>query len=97
MDISEGKRTLMVIYTLKKAMPTDKRRLQQILSMHTNDQKFRDEAITIMKKYKAIEYAREYAHKIVKEGWDDVDKMLPTSAAKEKLRAFIDYLVERKI
>lgn len=97
MDISEGKRTLMVIHTLKKAGHTDRKRLQEILSIHTNEQKLRDEAIAIMEKYNAIEYAKEYARKIVRESWSDVDKLLSPSAAKEKLRAFAHYLVERKI
>ena len=38
-DITEGKRSLMVIYTLKKANSTDKKRLIEILNMHTSDQK----------------------------------------------------------
>jgi geranylgeranyl pyrophosphate synthase len=65
--------------------------------MHTNEQKLRDEAIAIMKKYDAIDYAKEYARKIVRESWNNVDTLLSASTAKEKLRAFADYLIERKI
>jgi geranylgeranyl pyrophosphate synthase len=97
MDISEGKRTLMVIHTLQKATLKDRERLREILRMHTDEQTLRDEAIALMKKHNAIEYAKEYARKIVRESWSDVDKLLPASAAKEKLRAFADYLVQRKI
>ncbi len=96
MDITEGKRTLMVIHTLQKALPDDKERLQEILKMHTDKQKLRDEAIAIIERYGAVEYARNYARRIVRQSWNDVDKHLPASAAKEKLRAFADYLVERK-
>jgi len=97
MDISEGKRTLMVIHTLQKAAPRDSNRLKEILNLHTDKQELRDEAIAIMEKYKAIEYAKEYARKIVKESWNNVDKLLSASSAKEKLRAFAYYLIERKI
>jgi len=97
MDISEGKRTLIVIHTLQKATPVDRKRLVEILNLHTNEQKLRDEAITIMEKYDAINYAKEYARKIVRESWNSVDTLLHASAAKEKLRAFADYLIERKI
>jgi geranylgeranyl pyrophosphate synthase len=97
MDITEGKRTLMVIQALQKASPNDKKRLQEILKTHVNEQKLRDEAIAIMEKYGAIEYARDYARRIVRESWNDVDRHLQASAAKEKLRAFADYLVERKL
>jgi len=97
MDISEGKRTLIVIHTLQKATPVDRKRLVEILNLHTNEQKLRDEAIAIMEKYDAIDYAKDYACKIVRESWNSVDTLLHASAAKEKLRAFADYLIERKI
>jgi geranylgeranyl diphosphate synthase type I len=38
-DITEGKRTLMVIHTLEKAETKDRERLLEILNMHTTDQK----------------------------------------------------------
>ena len=96
-DITEGKRTLMVISTLQKASEDDKKRLLEILNMHTTDQKLRDEAINILKKYDSIDYAKEHARKIVREVWSDVDAILPDSEAKQKLKAFADFLVERKI
>ena len=97
MDISEGKRSLMVIHTLGLAKQADRTRLLEILAAHTSEQKLRDEAIAILEKYGAIEYARAYACRIVEESWAQVDHLLPASSAKEKLRAFADYLVERKI
>ncbi len=97
MDISEGKRTLMVIRTLQKASLVDRKRLQEILRMHTSEQKVRDEAVAILRKYDAIEYAKEYARKIVRESWSNVNTLLPASSAKEKLRAFAEYLIERRI
>jgi len=96
-DITEGKRTLMVIYTLKRASENDRKRLIEILNMHTTDQKLRDEAIAIMEKYNAIEYAKNYAKKLVNESWNDIETLLPPSSAKEKLKAFANYLIERKI
>ena len=96
-DITEGKRTLMVIYTLGKAAPKDRKRLLEVLNMHTTHQKLRDEAINILKNYGSIEYAKNYARNIVRESWRDVDNVLPSSEAEEKLKAFADYLIERKI
>jgi len=97
MDITEGKRTLMVIHTLENAKPKDKKRLIEILNMHTSDQKLRDEAINIIKNYNSIEYTKQFARKLVKESWNEIDKLLRASSAKEKLRAFATYLIERKI
>jgi len=97
MDITEGKRSLMVIHTLKKSKPKDRERLIEILNAHTNDQKLRDEAITIMKNYDSIEYTKKFAKRLVRESWSEVSRLLPSSAAKEKLRAFATYLIEREI
>jgi len=96
-DITEGKRTLMVIRTLKKANKAGKRRLIQILKMHTSDQELRDEAISIMHKYGAIEYARHTAAQIVEESWREAEKLLPASQAKEELKAFAEFLIKRNI
>jgi geranylgeranyl pyrophosphate synthase len=96
-DITEGKRTLMVIHTLKVADAKDRERLIKILDMHTPSQELRDEAIEIMMKYGSIEYVKQFAGEIVKESWLQVEKLLPISEAKEKLNAFATSLIERKI
>lgn len=96
-DITEGKRTLMVIRTLKVSNDEDRRRLIEILKMHTSNQKLREEAIAIMQKYGSIDYAKKFARKIVEESWKNVEKLLPESEAKEKLNAFARFLIERKI
>lgn len=96
-DITEGKRTLIVIHALEKAGPKNRKRLLEILNMHTTNRKLRDEAINILKNYGSIEYAKSFARNMVMESWKDVDDVLPSSKAKEKLKAFADYLIERKI
>jgi len=96
-DITEGKRTLMVICTLKVASEVDKNRLLEILNMHTSDQKLRDEAIVIMQKYRAIEYTIQTAEKIVVDSWNEVECLLPTPEAKEKLKAFSEFLIKRNM
>jgi len=96
-DITEGKRSLIVIYTLKVADIKDRERLIRILKMHTSDQKLRDEAIAIMQKYDSIEYVKQFARKMVEESWREVEKLLPASEAKEKLKTFAKFLIERKI
>jgi len=96
-DITEGKRSLPVIHTLNEAIPEDRERMIEILNMHTNDQELRNEAITIIKKYDSIEYSKEKARSMILEAWNGVDRILKPSLAKEKLKAFADYLVERTI
>lgn len=94
-DISEGKRSLLVIYTLQKADAADRARLLEILGMHTFEQKLRAEAIAIIKKYGAFEYVKALAEKMVVDSWSEVDKLLPTPEAKEKLKAFAEFLIRR--
>jgi len=96
-DIKEGKRTLMVIHALEKANRKDRERLLKILDKHTDNLKERKEAIKIIKKYGGIEYTREVAQKIVKDSWQEAEKLLPQSKAKVKLEQFINYLIERKV
>jgi len=96
-DITEGKRTLLVIKTLKNASSADRKRLVQILNMHTSDQTLRDEAIALMQKYNAIEHVKCTAARTVEESWNEVDKLLPASEAKEKLKTFAEFLIKRTI
>ena len=86
-----------VIHTLKRANIKDRKRLCEILEMHTSDPKLRDEAIEMMKKYESIAYTRQLARKLIRESWDILDEFLPSSKATERLRVFTKFLVERKI
>ena len=95
-DIKEGKRTLMVINTLKKATKKDKKRLIEILNKHTDDLEERKEAIEIIKKYDSIEYAKKVAKKIMREAWEEADRVLDLSPAKKRLKEFVNYLIERQ-
>jgi geranylgeranyl pyrophosphate synthase len=97
LDITEGKRSLTVIHTLKIAKVKDAKRLVEILRMHSSSQRLRDEAIAIMQRVGSIEYARQFAKGLVQESWKEVERLLPTSEAKEKLKAFAEFLIERKI
>ncbi len=94
-DITEGKRSLLAIYTLKVAKPVDKKRLIEILNMHTSDQKLREEAIALMKEYGAFDHVKQTAEKMVIESWNEAEKLLPTPQAKEKLKAFAEFLIKR--
>ena len=95
-DITEGKRTLIVIHTLKVADIKDRKRLIEILKMHTSDQDLRDEALEIMRKYGSIEYVKQFAEEMVEESWREVEKLLPASEAKVWKEAF-ERLLNQKI
>jgi len=96
-DIKEGKRTLMVLYTLKKATEEDKKRLIEILNKHTDDFREKEEAILIIKKYNAVDYAKNKAREILEEAWKEAESLLKESEAKRLLKQFVYYLIERKV
>jgi len=96
-DITEGKRSLIVIHTLEKAKAADRKRLTTILNKHTTNQEMRDEAIKLMERYGSIDYAKRFAKRLVAESWKEVDRLLSPSEAKNELKAFADYLIKRNI
>ncbi len=95
-DITEGKITLMVIRAVQTAGQKDKDRLMEILKMHTRDKQLIAEAIKIMADCKANEYVEKRRIELAKGAWDDADKLLIASKAKDRIRSLIDFLVTRK-
>lgn len=96
-DITEGKRSLIVIHTLETAKAADRKRLATILNKHTTNQEMKDEAIKLMARYGSIEYAKQFANRLVAKSWKEVDRLLSPSEAKDELKAFADYLIKRNI
>jgi len=96
-DVTEGKRSLPVIHTIKVSNAADRKRLTEILNMRTSEQRLRDEAIAIMEKYDSIEYTKRFARRVVRASWKETEQLLSSSKAKEKLKAFAEFLTERKI
>ncbi|RLI96794.1 MAG: hypothetical protein DRO99_03895 [Candidatus Aenigmatarchaeota archaeon] len=96
-DITEGKRTLMVIHTLKKANENDRKRLIEILGMHTREKELIDEAISILKKYGSLEYAKNVARNMVEDAWKEAEPVLDDSDAKERLKSLAMFLINREI
>ena len=87
----------MVVYALKKADEKDRKRLIEILKMHTRERTLIDEAIGIINWYNAGEYTEKLEHKIVEEAWNNVDRVLPESDAKKHIKELVSFLVERKV
>jgi len=96
-DITEGKRSLMVIRVLEKGSKEDKKRLLEVLSMKTKDEKLINEAIKLVEKYDAINYAKKKAEKLVEDAWEKLDFCIASSDSKIKLKMFADFLVNREI
>ena len=63
-DITEGKRTLVVVHALANAAPEARERLIQILSAKEKDPAVLAEAVDIMQATGSVEYARAYAENL---------------------------------
>ncbi len=96
-DISEGKQTLITIHALKHLTPAKATRLQEILSSHSKEERVIREAIALIKETHALDYAKKFSRKLVQDAWTNVEGILKESKAKHELKAFADYLVERKL
>lgn len=92
-DITEGKRTLIALHALKHADEHDE--LLAILEAHTVDDQLKARAVEIMREAGSIDFAREYAHKLVADAKDELDAALPSSKAKDILLSMADYFIER--
>lgn len=96
-DIHEGKRTIMVIHSFNNGAESDVKRLKEILAMKTNDAELIHEAISILKRNKSIEFAQKKMRGLITEAWTELVNVLPPSAAVAKLKALVDYLIEREL
>ncbi len=96
-DITEGKVSLLVVYTLAKAERKDSARLNEILSMHTTDRAIINEAIGILNRYGAQAYTKTLGEKLITDAWKKVDVVLEDSDAKRKLKGLTEFLIDRSI
>ncbi len=96
-DIHEGKRTLIVIRTLEIAEEEDKKRLIEILDSHTEKNEEIKEALAIINKYDGISYSKKKAEALVESAWKEVNSVLQENNAKNILKKFAEYLVDRKM
>ncbi|MFA4930606.1 MAG: polyprenyl synthetase family protein [Patescibacteria group bacterium] len=95
-DISEGKISLLVIHTIKKAQPTDKKKLIHILSQSTTDKKLISQAIDIIDHYQAFNYAQELANKLISQAKTTTVKNLPANQYRKILLQILDYCIQRE-
>lgn len=68
-DITEGKLSLPVIFSLKKIDGKKKDRLIEILRKHTRDRKLTKEAIAIIKETGSVKKSIRFANKLVDDAW----------------------------
>lgn len=94
-DITEGKRTVIVLRAAQKQTPAKAKRLLEILDLKTSDLALVNEALTLIRETDAMQYAKTKAETFLSDSWAIVDPLLPESEAKDQLLALASYLVNR--
>ncbi len=95
-DISEGKRTLMVIHALRHLPKAEAEKLRRILDMQTKDRGMILEAIQLIRKAGSIEYAKEVSRKLAERALRILHETLPEGAGRRKLEALAGFLITRE-
>lgn len=95
-DLAEGKVTLPLIYTIRKASSDEKERLRDILEADTITDSDLAYTLGLMEKYDAVEEALRVA-----QSFSDASKAAlnpcPDSAPRQALMALADYVVQREM
>ncbi len=94
-DITEGKRTLVVVHALQNLQQADHDRLIEILSSHEKDPAVLEEAVALMNKSGSIDYARNYAENLTSIAKNRLIDMLEPSPSRELLVSMADWFVSR--
>lgn len=92
-DITEGKRTLVVVHALQHSAQRD--RLIEILSSKEKDPEVLAEAVEIMKESGSIEYARQYAADLTAKAKASLVDAVPESQWLDLLISMADWFVSR--
>ncbi|MCD8316025.1 MAG: polyprenyl synthetase family protein [Eggerthellaceae bacterium] len=92
-DITEGKRTLMVVHALYHS--DERERLIEILSSRTKDPELLEEAVEIMSRSGSLDYARNYALDLTSIAKNRLTDMVEPSSARDLLESMADWFVNR--
>ncbi|MFX1512088.1 MAG: polyprenyl synthetase family protein [Promethearchaeota archaeon] len=96
-DITEGKRTLMILHLLTQISESQQQKILDILNQHTENKEVIQEIISQMTTYGSFEYAENIATDLVQSAWNQLTPLLHSSSFKETLKAFGEYVIDRPI
>lgn len=95
-DITEGKRTLVMVWALEHANAQERKELVEILSSSTTDPARIDRAVQIAQEVGALDHAKAHALDLAHRAKDDLDGLSIAEEARAVLLSMSDYFIERK-
>ncbi len=94
-DISEGKRTLMVVHALKHARVQERELIKSVLTSHSKNKNDIEQVISILADTGSLVYAQEKAHFFQSRALANIQS-LRDSREKSALVELADYIVKRQ-
>lgn len=94
-DITEGKRTLVVVHALQSLSGADRDRLVEVLSSREKDPQVLAETVELMERAGSIDYARNYAENLTSIAKNRLREMIEPSSARDLLESMADWFVNR--
>lgn len=94
-DITEGKRTLVVVHALQNLEDPARSRLIELLSSRTKDADDLEEAVSIMREAGSLDYAHSYAENLTSIAKNRLYDMIEPSSPREILASMADWFVQR--
>ncbi|MDD5800643.1 MAG: polyprenyl synthetase family protein [Coriobacteriales bacterium] len=95
-DITEGKRTLMVVWALAHLDSARRDELVQILSSKTTDPQRLDRAVQLMDAAGSLDHTRSYAQRLVDQAKSHLNGVQLEPQARDTLLSMADFFVERR-
>jgi len=100
-DISEGKRTLMLIHLFRSCTEGESAILTSIMDKQRQEKTEVEvfDVLNLMKKYNSIQYAEQKSKQFAKQAsdkFDQVSGILPGEDAKQIFKSLIDFVIERQ-
>lgn len=95
-DIKEGKRTLLIVHAFEHADKKEKERMRKLVGKKDITINEKKEVIEIMKKHGSIEFAKDYARKMVEKAVKNMKEKIPETEGRKKLESVAKFLIERK-
>ena len=95
-DIKEGKRTLMIVHAFQHANEKEKDRMRELVGKKDITLEEKKEVIEIMKRNGSIEFAKNYAKRMIEEAIKDLREKIPETEGRKKLEALARFFIERK-
>lgn len=96
-DITEGKRSLPVIYALTNLPKDRSARLINILLMHTNEQDLIQEAIGLIEEGEGIKQATQIMTDLFDTAWGELSPLVPEGDKKDTLYDLARFLINRQV